>query len=108
VRLKYGYVVTCDAVVRDPTTGKAAELRCSYDPASGKGGGEKVKGIIQWVSRAHAVDAEVGVTTAVIVLLMLALFLLQLMRLLMRLLLLCVRSAHAVPRPWIPSLFPQA
>ncbi len=39
------------------------ELRCSYDPDTGGGalpeGRKKVKGIIHWVSAAHAVPVEV-------------------------------------------------
>jgi len=63
VRLRYGYAVTCDEVIHD-TDGNVIELRCSYDPLSAKGktaDGRKIKGIIHWVSAAHAVDAEVRV-----------------------------------------------
>ena len=63
VRLRYAYVITCDEVVKDTTTGEVTELKCSYraDTRSGAtpAGMAKVKGIIQWVSCAHAVDAEV-------------------------------------------------
>ncbi|MBW3534104.1 MAG: glutamine--tRNA ligase/YqeY domain fusion protein [Gemmatimonadetes bacterium] len=62
VRLRYGYFVTVDEVVRDPETGEVAELRCSHDPAT-RGGdapdGRSPKGTIHWVSAAHALDAEV-------------------------------------------------
>jgi glutaminyl-tRNA synthetase len=62
VRLRYGYLVTCTGVVKDPTTGEPVELRCTYDPAT-RGGdapdGRKVKGTIHWVSAAHALPAEV-------------------------------------------------
>ena len=58
VRLKYAYVIRCDGVVRDPVTGDVVELLCSYDSATGGGiapkEGKKPKGIIQWLSRAHA------------------------------------------------------
>jgi glutaminyl-tRNA synthetase len=61
VRLRYAYVIRCDEVVKDDD-GWVTELLCSYDPESGGGGtsdGRKVKGIAQWVSAAHALDAEV-------------------------------------------------
>jgi glutaminyl-tRNA synthetase len=61
VRLRYGYLVTCTGVVKDPATGRVTEIRCRYDPAS-RGGhspdGRKVKGTIHWVSAAHALRAE--------------------------------------------------
>jgi glutaminyl-tRNA synthetase len=57
-----GYFLRCDEVVRDPSTGEVAELRCSYDPGSlgapAKGERKKTTAI-QWVSVAHAVPAEV-------------------------------------------------
>ena len=62
VRLRYGYLIRCDEVVKDPATGEITELRCTYDPLSLGGGssdGRKVKGIIHWVSARHAVPAEV-------------------------------------------------
>jgi glutaminyl-tRNA synthetase len=61
VRLRFGYIIRCDEVVKDDA-GEVAELRCSYDPdtRSGTGGSErKVKGTIHWVSAEHAVDASV-------------------------------------------------
>jgi glutaminyl-tRNA synthetase len=61
VRLKYGYIIKCDEVVKDGN-GNVAELRCTVDLDSKTGGptsGRKVKGTIHWVSAAHAVDAEV-------------------------------------------------
>ena len=62
VRLKYAYVITCDQVIRDPTTNKVTELICSYDVRTRSGatpeGSKKAKGIIQWVSQQHAVHAE--------------------------------------------------
>ena len=63
VRLRYGYAVTCNEVIQDDS-GKVIELRCTYDPLSAKGktaDGRKIKGIIHWVSAAHAVDAQVRV-----------------------------------------------
>jgi len=62
VRLRWGYIIRCDEVVKDPATGVITELRCTYDPAT-RGGdapeGRKVKGTIHWVSAAHALGAEV-------------------------------------------------
>jgi glutaminyl-tRNA synthetase len=61
VRLKYGYIIRCDEVVKD-ASGNIAELRCTADLDSKTGGrtaGRKVKGTIHWVSAAHAIDAEV-------------------------------------------------
>jgi len=61
-RLMGGYFIRCDEVVRDPSTGEVAELRCSYDPESlgapAKGARKKTTAI-QWVSASHAVPAEV-------------------------------------------------
>ena len=61
-RLMGGYFLRCDEVVRDPSTGEVAELRCSYDPESlgapAKGERKKTTAI-QWVSASHAVPAEV-------------------------------------------------
>src|SRR5205814_7761128 len=61
VRLRWGYFITCVEAVED-ASGAVVELRCTYDPAT-RGGhapdGRKVKGTIDWVSAAHAIDAEV-------------------------------------------------
>ncbi len=60
VRLRFGYIIRCDEVIRDGQ-GKVTELRCSYDPETRSGSAaseRKVKGTIHWVSAAHAVDAE--------------------------------------------------
>jgi glutaminyl-tRNA synthetase len=63
VRLRYGYIIQCVAVVKDPATGDVVELRCTYDPQtrSGSGGkeGRHVQATIHWVSAAHAREAEV-------------------------------------------------
>ena len=62
VRLRWGYLIRCEEVVKDPATGVITELRCTYDPAT-RGGeapdGRKVKGTIHWVSAAQALEAEV-------------------------------------------------
>jgi glutaminyl-tRNA synthetase len=61
VRLKYAYYIKCNEVIKDPSTGKVVELRCTYDPES-KGGwsrdGRKVKGTSHWISIRHASQAE--------------------------------------------------
>jgi len=61
VRLRYGYVIDCQEVVKNEA-GEISELRCVYDPDTRSGTGtseRKVKGAVHWVSAAHAVDAEV-------------------------------------------------
>ena len=62
VRLRWGYLIRCEEVVKDPETGAITELRCTYDAAT-RGGeapdGRKVKGTIHWVSAAQALEAEV-------------------------------------------------
>ncbi len=62
VRLRYGYVIHCDEVIKNDA-GEIVELRCTYNPETGGGktpeGMKKVKGIIHWVSGKDAVDAEV-------------------------------------------------
>ena len=63
VRLRYGYAIICDEVIKNDND-EVVELRCTYDPLSGKGktaDGRKIKGIIHWVSAKHAIDAEVRV-----------------------------------------------
>ncbi|MDJ0749917.1 MAG: glutamine--tRNA ligase/YqeY domain fusion protein [Woeseiaceae bacterium] len=61
VRLRFGYIIRCDEVIKDDA-GNVIELRCSYDPETRSGTGtsdRKVKGTIHWVSCSHAIDAEV-------------------------------------------------
>ncbi len=61
VRLRYGYIIRCDEVIKDDA-GEVTELRCSYDPDTRSGSGtsdRKVKGTIHWVSLEHALAAEV-------------------------------------------------
>ena len=62
VKLRNGYIVKCTGVVKNEE-GNIVELRGEYDPASREGihtaDGRKVKGVIHWVSAAHAVTAEV-------------------------------------------------
>ena len=62
VRLRYGYIIKCVGVDKDPSTGEVRELRCTYDPETKSGSsqsGRKVKATIHWVSAAHAIEAEV-------------------------------------------------
>lgn len=63
IRLRYGYFITCDQVVKD-ANGQVVELLCSYDSAT-KGGtspdGRKPKGTIHWVSAKEAADAEIRI-----------------------------------------------
>ena len=61
VRLRYSYLIKCEEVIKD-AEGNIVELHCSYDPESGQGSssdGRRVKGVIHWVSAAHAAEAEV-------------------------------------------------
>lgn len=61
VRLRWGYFIKCEEVVRDEQ-GEIVALHCTYDPET-KGGyapdGRKVRGTIHWVSADHAISAEV-------------------------------------------------
>ncbi len=62
VRLRYGYIIKCTEVVKDPVTGEIKELRCTFDPETKSGSSQskrKVKATIHWVSAAHALPAEV-------------------------------------------------
>ena len=67
VRLRYGFWITCNEVVKDDD-GQVIELRCTYDPQT-RGGDSpppdtegkvrKVKGTLHWVSAEHAISCEV-------------------------------------------------
>ena len=62
VRLRYAYIIKCNEVVKDPSSGEMRELRCSYDSETKSGSSRskrKVKATIHWVSAPHAVEAEV-------------------------------------------------
>jgi glutaminyl-tRNA synthetase len=62
VRLRYAYIIKCEEVIKDESTGEIIELRCSYDPETKSGSAQsqrKVKGTIHWVSAEQAIDAEV-------------------------------------------------
>ncbi len=60
VRLRHSYVMRCDEAVKD-AAGKIVELRCSIDRDTlGKNPeGRKVKGVIHFLSREHALPAEI-------------------------------------------------
>jgi glutaminyl-tRNA synthetase len=60
VRLRYGYIIKCERVVKD-ASGSITEVRCSYDPESlnGATASRRVKGTIHWVSAEHAGDADI-------------------------------------------------
>jgi glutaminyl-tRNA synthetase len=60
VRLRWGYVIKCEEVVKD-ANGAVVELRCTADLATkggDTGGTRKVKGTIHWVSAEQAVPFE--------------------------------------------------
>ena len=62
VRLRYGYAITCEDVVKD-NNGNLIELHCKYDSQSGGGktsDGRKIKGIIHWVSATLGRSIEVN------------------------------------------------
>ena len=61
VRLRYGYIIECEEVVRD-SAGEVAELRCRYVPESKSGSdtsGLRPKGVIHWLDANAAMPAEV-------------------------------------------------
>lgn len=60
VRLKYGYIIKCENIVRD-NNGKLVELHCTLDPDTKPGTGtwRSVKGTIHWLSARHAIAGEV-------------------------------------------------
>ena len=61
VRLRYGFIIKCEEVIKN-AEGNVVELLCTYDPETRSGGANsdrKVKGTIHWVSAEQAVEAEV-------------------------------------------------
>ncbi len=60
VRLRNGYIIQCDEVIKD-ADGAIQKLLCSVDLDTLNKNPEdrKVKGVIHWVSRDHAVQAKV-------------------------------------------------
>ncbi len=62
VRLRYAYIIKCNEVIKDESSGEIVELRCTYDQDTKSGTGtstKKVKGVIHWVSEVNAIEAEV-------------------------------------------------
>lgn len=62
VRLKHAYIIKCEHVIKDEQTGEIVAVHCTYDPDTKSGSGtvnRKVKGVLHWVSAAHAAKAEV-------------------------------------------------
>jgi glutaminyl-tRNA synthetase len=60
VRLRYGYFIRCNEVVKN-AQGQVVALRCTYDPETRGGSapdGRKAKATIHWVSAAHALPIE--------------------------------------------------
>lgn len=58
VKLRYAYIITCQAVVKD-ADGNVTELHCTYDPASRDVAPRKGTAVIHWLSARHAGTAEV-------------------------------------------------
>jgi glutaminyl-tRNA synthetase len=61
VRLRYAYLVTCTAAVKD-AAGEIVEIHCTYDPATRGGNapdGRRVRGTIHWVPANESLTAEV-------------------------------------------------
>jgi glutaminyl-tRNA synthetase len=60
VRLRYGYIIKCHDLVKDPVTGRVTEVHCTYDPETRSGHEtRKIKSTIHWISAAHAIPIEV-------------------------------------------------
>jgi len=62
VRLKGAYIIKCEGIKKNGTTGAIEEVYCTYDADTRSGGAlsdKKVKGTLHWVSAQHAADAEV-------------------------------------------------
>ncbi|MFH1120210.1 MAG: glutamine--tRNA ligase/YqeY domain fusion protein [Bacteroidota bacterium] len=61
VRLKYGFIIKCEDIVKD-SEGNITEIHCTYqeDTRSGMANSnKKVKGTLHWVSASHAIPVEV-------------------------------------------------
>jgi glutaminyl-tRNA synthetase len=61
VRLKYGYIIRCNEVIKN-SAGEILQLRCTADLESKSGGANanrKIKGTIHWVNAKNSIDAEV-------------------------------------------------
>ena len=65
VRLKNGYIIKAESCTKDEE-GNIVEVQCTYDPKSKSGSGteeslRKVKGTLHWVSKTHAINAEIRI-----------------------------------------------
>lgn len=62
VRLRYGYVIKAEDVVRDDS-GEIREIKCTYDPDTlgVNPEGRKIRGVIHWVSASEGLPAEIRV-----------------------------------------------
>ncbi|WON76086.1 glutamine--tRNA ligase [Serratia sp. UGAL515B_01] len=61
VRLRNAYVIKAERIEKD-ATGEITTIFCTYDPetlSKDPADGRKVKGVIHWVSAAHAIPAEI-------------------------------------------------
>ncbi len=62
VRLRYGFIIKCEEVVKD-AAGNIVQLNCTYDPSTRSGseasGARKVKGTIHWVAAGTASTVRV-------------------------------------------------
>jgi glutaminyl-tRNA synthetase len=59
VRLRYGYIIKCQDVLKDPVTGEITEIHCTYDPQTRSGQQtRKVKSTIHWVAAVTAIPLE--------------------------------------------------
>lgn len=62
VRLRYAYIIRCDEVIKDESSGEVVELKCTYFPNTKSGSGtssKKAKGTIHWVDAKNNFNAEV-------------------------------------------------
>ncbi|ALG69330.2 glutamine--tRNA ligase/YqeY domain fusion protein [Beggiatoa leptomitoformis] len=62
VRLRYGYIIKCISVEKDPITDEILAVHCTYDLETRHGmpqSNRKVKGTIHWLSANHSIPAEV-------------------------------------------------
>lgn len=62
VRLKSAYIITCNEVITDTSTGRIEEIHCTYYQNSKSGSdvsGIKAKGTLHWVNAANAIKGEV-------------------------------------------------
>ena len=61
VRLRFGYFITCNEVIKDGN-GTPVELLCTYDPETSGGkapDGRKVKATLHWVEASNCVEGSV-------------------------------------------------